>query len=317
MIEQVLELLPQPPKAWKKTIFLALAFWVCREYSFRFREKSLKGDVALITGGAGGIGRLMALRLAKEGCTVIIWDMDEAGAAKVVADIVAIGGQGASYKVNVADRHHVYSCAKEVLERFGRVDILINNAGIVSGKKLFEADDARSELTIAVNTTALLWTTKAFIPGMIERKKGHCVTIASNAGRVGVSGMTDYSASKFGAVGFAESLRNELRHVCPEVKTTMVCPGYIATGMFQGAQMRSTIPLLNPLVNMLMPVLEPDYVAYKVVTAVKRNQTILVMPKFAYLSWLFRAFVPTDMVDLAMDILGVSKSMEKFEQTRA
>jgi all-trans-retinol dehydrogenase (NAD+) len=316
-MEQILDLLPQPPKQWKKAIFLALAFWFVREYTFRFREKSLKGDVALITGGAGGIGRLMALGLAKEGCAVIIWDMDEAGAAKVSQEIIALGGKSASYKVNVADRHHVYACAKEVLEQFGRVDILINNAGIVSGKKLFEADDARSELTIAVNTTALLWTTKAFIPGMIERKKGHCVTIASNAGRVGVSGMTDYSASKYGAVGFAESLRNELRHICPEVQTTMVCPGYIATGMFKGAQMRSTIPALNPVVNALMPVLEPEYVAYKIVTAIKRNQTILVMPKFAYLSWLFRAFLPTSLLDIAMDILGVSKSMEKFEQTRA
>jgi len=317
MMDTVLDLLPQPPKAWKKAMFLALAFWLVREYTFRFREKRLNGDVALITGGAGGIGRLMALGLAKEGCTIIIWDMDEAGAARVAQEVISKGGRAASYKVNVADRHQVYSCAKEVLEQFGRVDILINNAGIVSGKKLFEADDARSELTIAVNTTALLWTTKAFLPGMMERKKGHCVTIASSAGRVGVSGMTDYSASKFGAVGFAESLRNELRHICPEVQTTMVCPGYIDTGMFKGAKMRSTIPVLDPIVNMLMPVLEPNYVASKIVTAIKRNQTILVMPKFGYSVWLFRALLPTSLLDFAMDVLGVSKSMDKFEQTRA
>jgi len=317
MINSIMDLLPQPPKEWKKALLLALAFWFVREYTFKYREKRLKGDVALITGGAGGIGRLMALALSKEGCTVIIWDMDEAGAARVAQEVISKGGQAASYKVNVTDRHHVYACAKEVLERFDHVDILINNAGIVSGKKLFEADDARSELTIAVNTTALLWTTKAFLPRMMERKKGHCVTIASNAGRVGLSGMTDYSASKFGAVGFAESLRNEMRLICPEVKTTMVCPGYIATGMFQGAKMRSTIPALDPMVNMLMPVLEPEYVANKVVTAIKRNQTILVMPKFAYSIWLFRAMLPTFLLDHAMDILGVSRSMEKFEQTRA
>lgn len=317
-MEFVLDMLPQPPKAWRRAVFLALAFWIVREYSFKLlREKSLKGDVALITGGAGGIGRLMALNLAKEGCTVVIWDMDEAGAMRVVKEIEAMGGKAAGYKVNVADRHHVYACAREVLERFGSVDILINNAGIVSGKKLFEADDARAELTIAVNTTALLWTTKAFLPRMMERKKGHCVVIASNAGRVGVNGMTDYSASKYGAVGFTESLRNELRHTCPQIKTTMVCPGYIATGMFKGAQMRSTFPPLDPVVNAIMPVLEPEYVADKVVTAIKRNQTILVMPKFAYSIWLFRAFLPTEALDWAMDLLGVSKSMDKFEQTRA
>lgn len=317
MADLILDFLPRPPKEWKKLMFLALAFWFAREFTFQFREKRLAGDVALITGGASGIGRLMALRLGKEGCTVVIWDLNEADAAKVAQEIVAAGGKAASYKVNVADRHHVYACAKEVLDRFGKVDILINNAGIVSGKKVFEADDARSELTIAINTTALLWTTKAFVQQMISRKKGHIVTIASNAGRVVLSGMTDYSASKYGAVGFAESLRNELRHLCPQVKTTMVCPGYIATGMFKGAQMRSTIPALDPIVNQLMPVLEPEYVADKVLTAIKRNQTILVMPKFAYSIWLFRALFPTDVLDWMMDVLGVSRSMEKFEQTRA
>lgn len=317
MVDSILDFLPSPPKEWKKLLFLALAYWYAREYTFQFREKSVKGDVALITGAASGIGRLMALRLAKEGATIVIWDMNDVDAAKVAQEIVAAGGKAASYKVNVADRHNVYACAREVLEKFGQVDILINNAGIVSGKKLFEADDARSELTIAVNTTALLWTTKAFLPKMMERKKGHVVTIASNAGRVGLAGMTDYSASKFGAVGFAESLRSEMRYACPEIQTTMVCPGYIATGMFKGAQMRSTIPAMDPLVNLLMPVLEPEYVADKVITAIKRNQTILVMPKFAYLSWLFRAILPTSQLDLAMDILGVSRSMDKFEQTRA
>jgi len=313
----VLDMLPRPPKDWKRALFLALACWVVREYTFKFREKKLRGDVALVTGGASGIGRLMALRLAKEGCTIIIWDMNETDAKKVAEECAAFGVQADSYKVDVSNRHAVYACAKEVLERFKRVDILINNAGIVSGKKLFEADDARSELTIAVNTTALLWTTKAFLPKMMENKKGHCVTIASSAGRVGLSGMTDYSASKFGAVGFAESLRNELRMICPEIQTTMVCPGYIATGMFKGARMRSTIPFLDPIVNLLMPVLEPEYVAYKVITAIKRNQTILVMPKFAYSTWLFRAVLPTVLLDHAMDIMGVSRSMEKFEQTRA
>ena len=314
---QILDLLPQLPKEWKKTLFLALAFWFLREFSFRFREKRLKGDVALITGGAGGIGRLMALRLAQEGCNLVIWDMDLNAANKVVEELKNLGVKAASFKVDVSDRHMVYTAAKEVLEQFGRVDILINNAGIVAGKKLIEADDARSQKTIDVNTTALLWVTKAFLPGMIERKKGHIVTIASSAGRVGVSGMIDYSASKFGAVGFAEALRNELRMTCPEVDSTMVCPSYIATGMFQGAKMRSTISALDPLVNFIMPVLQPEYVAYKIVTAIKRRQTILVMPRFGYLVHLFRAILPTVLLDHAMDILGVSRSMEKFEQTRA
>lgn len=80
--------------------------------------------------------------------------------------------------------------------------------------------------------------------------------------------------------------------------------------------MRSTIPMLDPLVNAIMPVLQPDYVCDKIVTAIKRNQTILVMPKFGYLSHLFRAITPTFVLDEAMDILGVTRSMSKFVQTR-
>ena len=128
---------------------------------------------------------------------------------------------------------------------------------------------------------------------------------------------TSAGASKFGAVGFDEALRGELRHTAPNLNTTVVCPGYIATGMFQGAQMTSTIPFLNPLVRAIMPVLEPDYIAGKIITAIKRNQTVLVAPRFGYLSYLFRATTPTYILDVAFDILGVSRSMEKFEQTRA
>ena len=129
--------------------------------------------------------------------------------------------------------------------------------------------------------------------------------------------MVDYCASKYGAVGFDEALRMEMRHVCPGIKTTCVCPGYIDTGMFKGAQMRSTIPFLNPLVSALMPVLRPEYVADRVIQAVKRDQEVLVMPRFGYLSHLFRATLPVFVFDMAMDVLGVSHSMDHFQQTRA
>jgi all-trans-retinol dehydrogenase (NAD+) len=316
-MEHILDILPLPRKPIKALV-LAILLFMIREVTFPLREKKLKGKTALITGGGSGIGRLMGLRLAKDGCNVIIWDINLEGAQKVAEEIKTLYGvKSGAYKVDVSAREVVYSVATQTLNDWNRVDILINNAGIVEGKKLLEADDARQELTIKINTLALLWVTKAFLPGMMQRKDGHIVTIASSAGRVGVNGMVAYCASKFGAVGFDESLRGEMRNTCPEIKTTVVCPGYINTGMFSGAKMRSTIPALQPLVDYLMPVLEPDYVAEKIITAIKRNQTILVMPKFAYTSYLFRAVTPTYLLDIAFDILGVSRSMEKFEQTRA
>ena len=116
---------------------------------------------------------------------------------------------------DVSDRHAVYAAAEATQRTFGRVDIVINNAGIVSGQKLLEANDARMEATIKVNTIALLWVTKAFLPGMLKRDHGHVVTIASSAGRLGVAGLVDYCASKFGAVGFDEALRMELGKLGP------------------------------------------------------------------------------------------------------
>ena len=120
-------------------------------------------------------------------------------------------------------------------DEVGPVDVLVNNAGVISGQLLSELTDEAIERTLAVNTLALFWCTRAFLPAMVERRRGHVVTLASAAGLVGVVRQTDYSASKHAAVGFAESLRFELRRYAPEVHTTLVCPFYINTGMFDGA----------------------------------------------------------------------------------
>jgi all-trans-retinol dehydrogenase (NAD+) len=136
----------------------------------------------------------------------------------------------------------------------------VNNAGIVSGKSLLEVDDARAELTVQVNTIAHFWTAKAFLPGMLKRNHGHVVSIASAAGIVGVAGLADYCASKFGAVGFNESLRLELRKLGTNVKTTVVCPYYIDTGMFTGVQTKF---------SWLLPILQPSYVVSLIISSVK------------------------------------------------
>ncbi len=109
-------------------------------------------------------------------------------------------GDAFAYKIDVCNRHDVYALATKVQEEIGDVTILINNAGIVSGIKLFDpkCNDAFMEKTMQVNTIAHFWTTKAFVPKMIENNHGHFVTIASVAGMLGVNGLADYCASKFG-----------------------------------------------------------------------------------------------------------------------
>jgi all-trans-retinol dehydrogenase (NAD+) len=153
-----------------------------------------------------------------------------------------------------------------------------------------------------VNTLALFWTTKAFLPAMVEQNRGHLVTIASASGLVGVSGLADYAASKWAAVGFDESLRMELARAAPGVKTTVVCPYYIDTGMFTGVRTR---------VPWLLPILKERKVAERIVRAVERNERRLFMPWSVYLLPVFRA-LPARLFDRAMDLLGVNSSMDHF-----
>ncbi len=137
---------------------------------------------------------------------------------------------------------------------------MINNAGIVNGKKLLANEDYKMiEKTIAVNTTSHHYTVKEFLPEMMRKNEGHIVSIASMAGHFGVNGLVDYCASKFGAVGFNESLRLELRSSRSKVKTTCICPFYINTGMFDGV--KSKFPIL-------LPILEESYAARRIVNAV-------------------------------------------------
>ncbi|RUS71580.1 hypothetical protein EGW08_020658 [Elysia chlorotica] len=127
----------------------------------------------------------------------------------------------------------------QVKQEVGDVDILVNNAGIVTGTKFLDSPDSMNIKTMDINCNAHFWTVKAFLPAMLKKNRGHVVSLASAAGLFGVSGLSDYCASKFAAVGFDESLRAEIAKMGKTgVKTTVVCPFYINTGMFEGAQSR-------------------------------------------------------------------------------
>lgn len=106
------------------------------------------------------------------------------------------------YKINLCERNSIYETAKRVKEDIGSVDILINNAGVVSGKNFLDIPDEKIELTLKVNTLAHFWTVKAFLPDMVKKNSGHIVTVASVAGNLAGCAMSDYHASKFANVGF-------------------------------------------------------------------------------------------------------------------
>ncbi|GIV60628.1 MAG: hypothetical protein KatS3mg043_1717 [Rhodothermaceae bacterium] len=256
----------------------------------------------LITGAAGGLGRRLALHFAREGARLIAWDVDHIGLQALQDELSAFPAPHTVHAVDLTDRAAVYATARAVLDAHGRIDVLVHNAGVVSGQPLLETPDEAIERTFAVNTLALYWTTKAFLPAMIEHGRGHVVTIASAGGLVGTARMTDYCASKFAAVGFDEALRLEARRLGYPITTTVVCPFYIDTGMFAGV--RTRFPRL-------LPILPPEYVARQVVRAVRKRRRRLILPRFVYAVFPLRLLPPAPF-DALLDVFGISRSMDTF-----
>jgi len=264
---------------------------------------ALHNKHVLVTGGASGIGRLIALGCARVGASVTIWDLDAAGADRVALEASETGASSAhAFACDVSDREQVYARADETRAAAGDVDVLVNNAGIVSGRPLLDLPDENIERTFAVNTLALFWTTKAFLPAMKARGSGHVVTVASAAGLVGTARETDYAASKFAAVGFNESLRQELRRSARGVRTTVVCPFYIDTGMFEGVKTR--FPLL-------LPVLKEQQVADRVLKAIRRNTQQVQMPWMVQTLPMMR-MLPVWAFDELADFFGLNNAMDAF-----
>uniref|UniRef100_A0A3Q2W200 Short chain dehydrogenase/reductase family 16C, member 5a n=2 Tax=Haplochromis burtoni TaxID=8153 RepID=A0A3Q2W200_HAPBU len=259
---------------------LLLSIWYNVESFIYFfvpkKKKNIAGEVVLITGAGSGIGRLMAQEFASYSTVLVLWDINQEGMKETARLAKSNGASRVHYYIcDCSDKNEVYRVADQVKREVGDVSILVNNAGIVTGKKFMDAPDSLIEKTMDVNIMAHFWTYKAFLPAMIANNHGHLVSIASSAGLIGVNGLADYCASKFAAVGFAESVGLELLATGKDgVKTTIVCPYFINTGMFDGCQTKWP---------KLLPILNPDYVAKKIIHAVLTDQVYLLLPRSMYL----------------------------------
>jgi all-trans-retinol dehydrogenase (NAD+) len=266
--------------------------------------KEFNASHVVITGAASGLGRLASERLAAQGARVHAVDVDEAGLQALATSVAGTDAPGSvlPHVCDLTSRASIAATAAAILDASGHVDLLINNAGVVSGKSLLEISDEQVERTFAVNTLALFWMTRALLPAMIRRDSGHIVTIASAGGLVGTARLTDYCASKFAAVGFDDSLRLELKRLGSRVRTTVVCPFYINTGMFDGVKTRFA---------WLLPILEPQDVVERILKAIRRGQRRLVMPPFVMTVYLAR-LLPLSWFDGLMHFFGISRSMDEF-----
>ena len=189
----------------------------------------LKDKVAIITGGAQGIGEAITRRLADEGADVAILDIQHEKAQAVADDIGTKGGNALAVKMDIADSQDVKQAVKEVEDRLGKVDILVNNAGWDKVAPFIELTEELWDRVIAINLRGPITVTRAVLDGMMSRNYGKIVNIASDAGRVGSSGESVYSACKGGIIAFTKTLARELLRY--NILVNCVCPGPTDTPM--------------------------------------------------------------------------------------
>lgn len=197
----------------------------------------LAGKTALVTGGGRGIGRAIAVALAREGCHVGIADVLADNAREVAAEVEALGVKGLPLTVDLTRRVEVEAMTERALAQFGQIDVLVSNAGWDRMGLFLDTDEDTWDRIIAVNLKAMLYVCKAVLPSMVARGSGKVVNIASDAGRVGSSGEAVYSATKGAVIAFSKALAREMaRH---RITVNAVCPGLTETPLLQSLRDQS------------------------------------------------------------------------------
>lgn len=188
----------------------------------------LKDKVAIVTGGAGGIGLATAQRFAKEGAKVVIWDLSEKG-IEVAAELSRAGYAVNFSKVSVAKKDEVEKAAQDVIRKYGRIDILINNAGITKDRTLLKMSQEEWDDVISVNLTGVFNCTQAIAPIMKEQNYGRIVSASSNVAIRGNYGQTNYVATKSAVIGMTKVWAMELGRF--GITVNCIAPGFIKTAM--------------------------------------------------------------------------------------
>lgn len=232
-------------------------------------EKSVAGEIVLVTGAGHGIGKELALKYASLGATVVCWDINQTGNDETVNEIKKMGGAAAhGYKCDVSKREEVMQVADKVKKEVGCVTILVNNAGIMPCKPFLEHNADEIQKMFDINVMAHFWILQAFLPGMLAKNHGHVVALSSMAGIIGLTNLVPYCASKFAVRGMMEALSEELRisssvgGTKSNIKFTTIYPYMVDTGLCK-----------NPKIKFpsLMAVVSPKEAATIIVRSQRRD----------------------------------------------
>lgn len=264
---------------------------------------SLRLKRVLITGAARGLGRSLAEEFARRGAEPVLTDILETELEQTVAEIGATGVRCRGYKLDVTDEANILAVRDQVHQELGKIDILVNNAGVVFGGPLQDVPIARHRLTYRVNVEGPMMLTHTFLPDLIASPHGQAVYIASASGFVGLPNGTSYASSKWAVIGFAESVRAEMKHLGHKnVSVTTVCPTYINTGMFDGAAPPKTTSLLDP-----------QQLAVKIVDGVEKREVWVLEPWIVKITPFLKHGLPTGVSDFLSDAFGANQSMDQWK----
>jgi 3-oxoacyl-[acyl-carrier protein] reductase len=196
---------------------------------FRDRMITLDGRIALVTGASQGIGRACAVELARAGATLALAARNETKLNEAVAEIEAAGGRAAAFALDIASEESIKTVAKAVIERFGKVEILVNCAGITRDDLMMKMKRADWDDVLATNLTGAFLLTQAVLRPMLKNRWGRIINIASVVGQTGQAGQVNYAASKAGMIGMTRSIAREV--ASRGITVNAVAPGYIETPM--------------------------------------------------------------------------------------
>jgi short-subunit dehydrogenase len=248
------------------------------------RLTSYSGKTAVITGASSGIGKLLALRIARAGARVGLVARRESELRSVATEIEQAGGTAVVLPCDVAERSQVFETAERARSQLGPIDILVNNAGYGHHRRFLEWDLDDMERMLRVNFLGTLYWTKALLPDMVTRRSGWIVFIASVAGKLGVPEESAYAASKFAMVGLAEALSMEVDDAGVHVLT--VCPGAINTPFFDA----EALERMPPVAKRMM--IEPERVVDATLAALENGKHEITVPKIITTGYVVRVLAP-------------------------
>lgn len=265
-------------------------------------KMQIKDSVVLITGGASGIGRIMGgMALRKGAKALAIWDINEKNIEDTVAEHSA-HGTVKGYRVDVSSYQLVKEAYDATVRDFGQVDIIIQCAGIVTSNRTFNENTVQEiDRTMTINTIAPMYVGLVALNDMIARDRGQIVTIASAAGMLSLPKMSIYAASKWGAIGWSDSVRIELQRMGSKVQMTTVAPYFINTGMFDGVQSK------------IFPILDPVRTSAKILKAAEKGKTFKGLPFSFHFIRCMQAILPVRLLDWIFgDLFGIYHVMDNF-----